>query len=201
MSHDKGEGQIVTQTLESNIEEVSSNPNNTNSENVELTCEILDSTNQDMEEKSELNDIKTEPEIGPTNKTDKEQKEESVTEVIQSNDTGTLQPHPNPSNPSYQQIPPSQPNSKPAAQSEPSMRDLISLVMQTKELVVAKADETNVKIEAMNVKLDKTSAEIISLGQEMDEEGSQVRSQVKAVLKEVADIKEQQKVITNRALQ
>ena len=71
--------------------------------------------------------------------------------------------------------------------------------MQTKQLVVAKADETNVKIDAMNVKLDKTSAEIISLGQEMDEEGSQVRSQVRAVVEDVAYIKEQQKIITNRA--
>merc|ERR1712240_535306 len=152
-----------------------------------------------MEQKAELPDLETTPNIGPTNKTDKEQKEESVTEVIQSNDTGTLQPHPNPSNPSSQQIPPSQPNSQPAAQSEPSMRDLISLVRQTKELVVAKADETNVKIDAIKVRLDKTNAEIISLVQEMDEEGSQVRSQVKAVVEEVADIKEQQKVITNRA--
>ena len=50
--------------------------------NVELTCEILDSTNQDMEGKSELDDIETKPEIGPTNKTDREEKKDSAAEVI-----------------------------------------------------------------------------------------------------------------------
>merc|ERR1712240_382159 len=41
-SHDKGADiQIVTRTPESNIEEINSNPDNTNIENVELKCEIL----------------------------------------------------------------------------------------------------------------------------------------------------------------
>ena len=76
--HDKGEDvQSVTQTPESNREEINSNPDNTNFENVELTREILESTKQNMEEKSEPTDMETEPEIVLTkiNKTNKEGKE------------------------------------------------------------------------------------------------------------------------------
>merc|ERR1712240_589843 len=58
---------------------------------VELKCKMLNSINQYIKEKSKLPDIETKPEIGPTKKTNKEQKKESVTEVIQNNDTGT--PH------------------------------------------------------------------------------------------------------------
>merc|ERR1712240_576678 len=79
LSQDKGENQIVTQILESSTEEIVSNPNNTNSESVELKCEILNSVNQDMEQKAVLPDIEKKPDIGPTNKTDKKQKVESVT--------------------------------------------------------------------------------------------------------------------------
>ena len=58
------------------------------------------------------------------------------------------------------------------------MSDLVALLMQTKDSVVAKADETNVKIDAAN-------AEIIILRQEKDEVFSQLRSQVTAVGEEL----------------
>jgi len=74
---------IPTQTSESNSEEIGSNPENTNIENVEVKCEILNSTKQDMEEKSEPTDVETEPEVVVTkiNETDKEEKESSAGEI------------------------------------------------------------------------------------------------------------------------
>ena len=113
-----------------------------------------------------------------------------VTEKLQSDNTVPVQSHPNPPNPSSQQLPPAQPNNQPSAEWEPSMSDLLALLMQTKDSLVAKADETNVKIDAANAKVDKTSAEIIIMKQEKSEVFSQLRSQVKAVVEEVTDLKD-----------
>ena len=55
----------------------------------------------------------------------------SVTQVVPSDETVPPQPHPIPSDPSSQQSPPSQTNSQPSAQSEPTMSDLMSLIMNS----------------------------------------------------------------------
>ena len=54
---------------------------------------------------------------------------------------------------------------------------------------MAKADETNVQIEATNAKVDKTSAEVTKLRQEFSDEVTKVKDQVTAVIEDVETLK------------